>query len=151
MLICLPAYLYPQVTSAQWVPSDIQDNLNMSINLNHTAQIYYFIDQSELALRSNGTLWKSMVYSQAFLAKLVPCLLLTTFTLLLIKSLILINKNKRKLDKMSNYRSSKSSKNKNKENKLVGASLLTEKVILLKVGKLACLSLFSAHRNENIE
>jgi hypothetical protein len=130
MLICLPAYLYPQVTSAQWDPSDNQDNLNISKNVNHTAQIYYLIDQSELATRSNGTLWKSMVYSQAILAKLVPCLLLTTFTALLINSLVLINKNKKKLDKMSMHKLPKK-----KKDKTVGGKLLTEKVILLKVGK----------------
>ena len=130
MLICLPAYLYPQVTSAQWDPSDNQDNLNISKNVNHTGQIYYLIDQSELATRSNGTLWKSMVYSQAILAKLVPCLLLTTFTALLINSLVLINNNKKKLDKMSMQMLPKK-----KKDKTVGGKLLTEKVILLKVGK----------------
>ena len=137
MLICLPAYLYPQVSSLPWNPPDIQDNLNMSKNVNRTAQIYYIIDQSELAERSNGTLWKSMVYSQAILAKLVPCLLLTTFTLLLIKSLVLINKNKKKLDKMSMHRVPKASKKKKGGSKTTvgGKLLLTEKVILFKVGK----------------
>lgn len=44
-----------------------------------------------------------MFYSQAIFAKLVPCLLLVTFTFLLIKSLVIINQNKMRLEKMCSH------------------------------------------------
>ena len=106
IMYCVPAYLYPQVNKIPYNDTtyDSQDILNISDSLtsNFTIRYMYRVGESELSRHSNGFIWKSMFYLQALMAKLVPCLILVVFTLLLISSLFTINKNKKKLERMSN-------------------------------------------------
>ena len=99
-MFCLPAYIYPQVVQVEYMPKHNLDNLNLLTN-NMTKQYIYLIGESHLSQLSNGTIYNSMFYTQAILGKLVPCLLLVTFSFLLIHSLVVINRNNKKLNRTS--------------------------------------------------
>lgn len=102
-MFCLPAYLYPEIKSLPYNETDTQDILaNISdYKISNGSRYTYYIGPGKLA--EDYKIGEVMFYSQAIFAKLVPCLLLITFTSLLINSLITINKNKKKLNKTSNY------------------------------------------------
>ena len=90
ILICLPAYMY----------ATVRENYLIDGSFNQTLK-YYYVDQSDLNIRSNNLIFKLMFYSQAFLGKLIPCIFLVIFTTLLVFSLVKINKNKRLLNRPS--------------------------------------------------
>ena len=94
LIFCLPAYLYPTVRE-----HTLDENADGN-NSNHTNRAtikFYVVDQSDLNIKTNGSIFKIMFYSQAFLGKFVPCLLLVVFSSLLLYTLIIINRNKKKL------------------------------------------------------
>ena len=96
VLFCFPAYLYPTVREMK-----VQ---NFSNESNHSSnktdvQTYFFVDQSDLNIKTNGFIFKVMFYTQAIFGKFVPCLLLTTFSSILIHSLFIINRNNKRLNK----------------------------------------------------
>ena len=92
-----------------------KNKLDTNTNITH---MIYHIGISDLEVASNGTVYQVMFYSQvsslvyiiffkffklnfickAIFAKFIPCFLLLTFTSLLISSLIVINKNNKKLN-----------------------------------------------------
>jgi len=76
LLICLPVYSYPV--------------FKYSINLNET---FMGINKTDL----DQLVFNSIFYTQGFLVKIIPCCLLVTFISLLIRQLIIINKNQKKL------------------------------------------------------
>lgn len=83
MLVCLPTYLYPKV-----------DENFIDDDLNNVKNKYYFIDQSDLNIQTNGFIFKLMFYSQGIVGKLLPCILLFVFSILLIRSLTLQQRNR---------------------------------------------------------
>ena len=86
VLFCIPNYLYSTIKESHF---DLV-----------TAK-YYYIDQSELNSNSNGLLFKLMFYSQAILVKLVPCIVLILFTSLLVHSLLVKKRNRKRLSLFS--------------------------------------------------
>ena len=103
VLFCLPAYLFPEIVEQEYVESKL-DYLSMTNYTNNTLfventtkKFMFLIEESELSKRSNGKLLKSMFYSQAIFGKLLPCVLLVTFSLLQIKWLIIFNRKKKAL------------------------------------------------------
>nr|QVK45662.1 G protein-coupled receptor [Proales similis] len=94
VVFCFPAYIYPEVKRR---PLNETDSVGNS-SANETAYVH-FIGPSDLDELTNGFIFQAMFYSQAILAKFIPCILLVTFSSLLIKSLIIINRNKKRLNK----------------------------------------------------
>lgn len=90
ILFCSPSYTLFKVAEIQLnelVPNSV-DNSNRTVY----GQRDRFDDPHDQDL-----LFKITLFSQAFCGKLIPCIILTTFTSLLIRSLIIINSNKKKL------------------------------------------------------
>ena len=58
ILICLPTYLYPKIDE-NFMENDEKNK-------------YYFIDQSDLNIQTNGFIFKLMFYSQGIIGKLLP-------------------------------------------------------------------------------
>ena len=111
VIFCIPAYLFPEVTQHVYNETSVtaQDIFGLENNSDHpdrrefNQSVRYFYDINESKLAKAYSIGHLMFYSQAIFAKLVPCLLLITFTSLLINSLITINKNKKKLSQGNNY------------------------------------------------
>jgi hypothetical protein len=88
LLFCSPAYFLYYVDKEEF------DITNDSV-------IYvYTLKETKLNQASNGNLFKFTFYLQSVLAKLLPCVSLVSFTMLLINSLVKINRNKRRLKKL---------------------------------------------------
>jgi hypothetical protein len=85
IILCIPAYIYPTVRNNSYVS-------------NNESLRYYYVDQSDLNIKTNGSIFKILFYSQAIVAKILPCIILVVFISLLINSLALKNKNHNKLD-----------------------------------------------------
>jgi hypothetical protein len=64
----------------------------------------YYLDESDFNRNNNNIVFKLTFYMQAILGKFIPCILLVTFSSLLIYSLIVINRNNKKLNKSSNLK-----------------------------------------------
>lgn len=79
ILSCLPTYLF----------------LTIKEKINSDNNTYYYLDESDLNLKTKGLLFKMVFYSQSIFGKFIPCLLLAIFTVLLVRKLI-INKNKQR-------------------------------------------------------
>ena len=92
ILFCFPAYIYPTVREI--------DLFNDTKSANSTkSKVYYYVDQSDLNIKTGGLIFKIMFYTQAIFGKFLPCLLLVTFSSILIRSLIIINRNNKRLNK----------------------------------------------------
>ena len=100
IIFCLPAYLYPTVR--QHTIDQVDPSNKTNSNAQQTIS-FYVVDQSDLNIKTNGSIFKLMFYSQAFLGKFIPCLLLVIFSSLLLYTLIIINRNKKKLLSKSNH------------------------------------------------
>ena len=100
IIFCLPAYLYPTVR--QHTIDQVDPSNKTNSNAQQTIS-FYVVDQSDLNIKTNGSIFKIMFYSQAFLGKFIPCLLLVVFSSLLLYTLIVINRNKKKLLSKSNH------------------------------------------------
>jgi hypothetical protein len=68
-----------------------------------TPVFVYQIQQSDLDSSTNGLIFKITFYTQAILGKFIPCLLLVTFSSLLIHSLVVINRKNKRLNKASGF------------------------------------------------
>ena len=89
LIFCSPAYfLY-------YADVELFEN-----NTNGTVIYVYTLKETNLNKASNGNLFKFTFYLQSVLAKLLPCVILVTFTILLINSLVRINRNKRRLKRL---------------------------------------------------
>lgn len=109
ILFCFPAYLYPTVREK--IYDSNQTNILNSSNYSSILSAY-FITSSDLDVKTNGIIFKLLFYTQAILGKFIPCLLLVTFSSLLIHSLVAINKKNKQLNKISSgLNSSKTSYN----------------------------------------
>lgn len=106
VIFCVPTYMYPKVkicelfndTDGQYdtcIPGTTV--LMRSFNRTTADQIYYLVSQSDLDASTNNTVLKVTFYSQAILGKFIPCILLVTFSGLLIHSLVVINRNNKVL------------------------------------------------------
>jgi hypothetical protein len=95
VLFCFPAYIYPTVRKTA---INVTITNSASQNVTTKTEYAYYIDPSDLDNDTNGLIFKIMFYSQAIFAKIVPCILLVTFSSLLIRSLVIINRNKRRLN-----------------------------------------------------
>jgi hypothetical protein len=98
ILFCFPAYLYPTVRERIFNNSN-NDSLQSTNVSSKDSLVYYLVDQSDLDIKTEGLIFKVMFYTQAIFGKFVPCLLLTTFSTIIIKNLIIINRNKKRLNK----------------------------------------------------
>lgn len=101
IIFCSPAYMYPRVE----VFNDTSV-FNLSLadpgqNLSHPENIKYpyHLTNSDLDKQTDGLIFTIMFYTQAIFGKFLPCLLLVTFSSLLVHSLIIINRNNKKLIK----------------------------------------------------
>ena len=122
IIFCFPAYLYPTVREKAHMPiafslnqssenNYLYSNRNTSSMITSTnsgsnTEYVYYVAQSDLDISSNGLIFKIMFYLQAIFGKFLPCLLLVTFSCLLIHSLVIINRNNKKLAKSGTYSSS---------------------------------------------
>lgn len=103
IIFCFPAYLYPSVTelaqleNGTWIEFD---TLNRSSKQHSPA---YQIRASYLDKKLNGLIFRITFYTQAILGKFIPCLLLVTFSSLLIHSLVVINRKNKRLNKSSGF------------------------------------------------
>lgn len=103
VIFCVPAYMYPKVKRCELfnvTEGQLDSCLGAEKLFNGTSikgmvpdQVYYQVAQSELDERTNNTVFKITFYSQAILGKFIPCILLVTFSGLLIHSLVVINRN----------------------------------------------------------
>lgn len=97
VFFCIPAYMYPKVKRCELfneTDGQIDSCLGNITSIGMTPdQIYYQVSQSDLNARTNNTVLKITFYSQAILGKFIPCILLVTFSALLIHSLVVINRN----------------------------------------------------------
>lgn len=99
VLFCVPAYVYPRVREYVYSNETVVEattTLNNGTVVNSTSRnilYYYLVEESELNVRTNNTVSTVMFYTQAILAKFIPCILLVTFSSLLIHSLVVINQN----------------------------------------------------------
>lgn len=89
VVLCVPAYIYPSVKP------HVYSNESVVVNKTVTYRVlyHYQVEQSDLNNRTNNTVFKVTFYTQAILAKFIPCILLVTFSSLLIHSLVVINQN----------------------------------------------------------
>ena len=87
ILFNLPVFLYSSIK---------EGNLTFTYGLNETLGQeplkFYYIDQSDLNIKTNGLTFKLMFYIQGLLFKLIPCVILIIFTSLLVNLLRLRNK-----------------------------------------------------------
>lgn len=98
IFFCVPAYLYPSVEIAECFNFTTGQH---TIVTNGTPEVVnrtktwcaYTVTQSELNKKTNNTIFKVTFYTQAILGKFIPCILLVTFSGLLIHSLVVINQN----------------------------------------------------------
>lgn len=101
VLFCVPAYMFPSVKRFEYSNETLVELVSEPENAGrrlinkttHRVQYYYQVKQSELNERTNNIVFKITFYSQAILGKFIPCILLVTFSALLIHSLVVINRN----------------------------------------------------------
>lgn len=100
VVFCVPAYMYPQVRRCElFTDLEVQYDSCMpgggerSANSTLDLIVYYQVLPSDLDVKTNNTVLKITFYSQAILGKFIPCILLVTFSALLIHSLVVINRN----------------------------------------------------------
>lgn len=72
-------------------------------------KLAYHVDEGDLNKKYKNLIFDILFYTQAILGKFLPCLLLVTFSSLLIHSLVIINRNNKKLNKGTAYVKKKSS------------------------------------------
>ena len=100
---CIPAYMWPRVVEKEKIKEIISNEGNTSFNeanlTNKTVllKIKYFA-LTNRNVTNHELIYNLMYYSQAIFAKFIPCILLLTFSSLLIHSLIIINRNNKKLN-----------------------------------------------------
>jgi hypothetical protein len=111
LVICLPAYLYGTIKEGFFINDSFYDILNIENSKNYK---YYYIDQSELNMKTEGFIFRLMFYFQAIFVKFLPCILLVIFTSLLVRSLLIKNQNKQRLINLSSQSQQIKSKNKPK-------------------------------------
>ena len=119
ILFCFPAYLFPSVREKSFnnynnnTISNLTNN-NAEIKALEENQVYYIVENSDLDIKTNGLIFKVMFYTQAIFGKFLPCILLTTFSTIIIHSLVIINRNKKRLNKkMGRKKSTNASNNQN--------------------------------------
>ena len=122
VILCIPAYVYPTV----------RNNLYVS---NNQTKRYYYVDQSDLNIETNGSIFKIMFFSQAIFAKILPCIILVVFISLLIKSLVLKKRNYNKLDMKHSIRTQMQQTSKNNFNKLLNNKEANENNPLIPLKK----------------
>jgi hypothetical protein len=83
-VLCIPTILYPTIKENSYVS-------------NNESKRYFYVDKSDLSIKSNGFVFELMFFSQAIVAKILPCILLVVYISLLINSLVLKKKNQNKL------------------------------------------------------
>ena len=111
VVICLPAYLYGTIKEGVFNIESFEYNDILNIK-NPKKYKYYYIDQSELNMKTEGFIFRLMFYFQAIFGKFLPCILVVIFTSLLIRTLLIKNRNKRRLINL--YKRSRRTKSKNK-------------------------------------
>lgn len=93
VFVCIPIYLYP---SLQEIVYSNSTELDYNVTIYKSVYIYY-IDASLLDKLTNGSIYKLMLYSQAVFAKILPCVLLVIFVSLLVRSLLIVKENSKRL------------------------------------------------------
>jgi hypothetical protein len=104
VIFCFPAYIYPAVKEQVYIDPESNSSSiskNSLVNISEPVRYTYSVGESDLNTNTNGLVFKILFHSQAIFGKFVPCLLLVTFSSLLIHSLIIINRNNKKLNKYS--------------------------------------------------
>ena len=106
-IFCFPAYLLGRINCKVYnetaaalmddhgIPGSVISNETCNFTYASNQKHIYNVDQDQ------GALMKVVFYSQAILVKFIPCILLVTFSSLLINSLIIINRNNKRLRKSS--------------------------------------------------
>ena len=145
LVFALPVYLYSTIS---------QNYYNKTINGNQTKmEIFYCLEPSELNLRTNDFLFNIMVYSQVFLGKLIPCILIILFTSLTIKKIVIIKLNRKILLTRSFF--IKHKKSKEKENMVSYQNQIAETSSLGGVHHLdknsLKLNLIRIHKKNNLD
>jgi hypothetical protein len=72
-----------------------------SANASVVVRYSYAVKSSEIDQWSNGLVFKILFYTQAIFGKFLPCILLVTFSSLLVHSLVIINRNNKKLSRLN--------------------------------------------------
>ena len=85
VLFCLPTYLYPQTREGY---ININETKARDFDKTKGSMKYYYVDQSDLNIRTNGLIFKLMFYLQALLGKIIPSVLLVIINTMLVKSLL---------------------------------------------------------------
>ena len=88
ILLNLPVFLYSSIK---------EGNLTLTYGSNETLGQYeplkfYYIEQSDLNIKTNGLTFKLMFYIHAILFKFIPCIILTIYTCLLVNLIRIKNK-----------------------------------------------------------
>lgn len=83
ILFCLPTYLYPTIRESYLNETEATDLEKTKGPLK-----YYYVDQSDLNIFTNGLIFKLMFYFQAILGKTIPSILLVIINFMLVKSLL---------------------------------------------------------------
>lgn len=100
----LPVFLYSSIKEGS-----IELLNSSNITLSQEPGKFYYIDQSELNVKTNGLVFKLMFYIQGLVFKFIPCVILSIFTSLLI-NLLRIRNNKMKNVFVSSIKSENVSK-----------------------------------------
>ena len=98
-IYCSPTYFYPTINSRSFN--------NLTLNGTVLESFVYYMDQSDLDLKTNGLIFKLSFYSQALFAKIIPCILVVTFITLLMHSLLIVKQNGDRLKSVKYDKSNK--------------------------------------------
>ncbi len=99
VVFCFPAYIYPTVKTKEH--NETVTDIFGGSNVTQVVRYSYYVGASKLDEQTNGLIFKILFYTQAIFGKFLPCILLVTFSSLLVHSLIIINRNNKKLNKLN--------------------------------------------------
>lgn len=87
LMLCSPVFFYSTVKESYF---EFETKSNASVHVELVK--YFYLEQSELNLKIDDFLFNLMLYSQIIFGKILPCLLILTFTVFIIHKLVIKDK-----------------------------------------------------------
>ena len=108
LIFSLPVYFYSSLKENLLIYNET-NNATFSNASQMITDKFYSLEPSELNLVTHDLIFNLMLYSQIIFGKLIPCLIILFFTLLISKKLLLIKLHKSRLFPRNNARTKKNS------------------------------------------
>lgn len=110
IIFSLPVYFYSSLKENYFIYNETDNSTShVFSNGSQIMEKYYSLEPSELNLITHDFIFNLMLYSQIIFEKLIPCLIILFFTLLISKKLLLIKLHKNRLFPRNNIRIKKNS------------------------------------------